>query len=217
MNINHQEKLIWIPSHHTGERMVAKFLQNTGFLSYNDSFDKPQPLTSDNISFKTQIDEFYGTFNLLVTTDNPYRQIVNLYRESSRLNWSLKTNTNDMFKEVFSEWFKSKSDLYGSFKLFYFIKNPTIEILEKSNIIKLDNLETEILKYEFVNKNEFVFDFVKTKKEESGEFVDILTLDQAQQVYHNSKQIFDICGYDPFSFTSEKLDYKKQVHFIHNI
>lgn len=217
MNINHQEKLIWIPSYHTGERMVAKFLQNTGFVSYRDGFDKPQPLTSDNISFKTQIDEFYETFNLLVTTDNPYRQIVNLYRESSRINWSLKTNTDEMFKDSFSKWFTSKSDLYGSFKLFHFIENPKTEILKKSKIIKLDDLETEILKYGFVNKSNFIFDFVKNKKNETSKFVDVLTFEQAQQVYHNSKQIFDICDYDPFSFTTKKLDYKKQVHFIHNI
>lgn len=217
MNVNHEQNIIWVPSYHTGEDMVIKFLQNTGFISYRDGFDNPQPLSYDNISFKTQIDEFYGTFNIFVTTDNPYRQIVNLHRKSSFINWSLKENTDEMFKESFNNWFKSKSDLYGTFTLFNFLTNPSYEILKNANIIKLDELETKILEYDFVNNNEFIIDFIKTKKRETEKFVDILTFEQAQQVYHNSKQVFDICGYDPFSFTTEKIDYKKQLHFIHNI
>ena len=64
MNVNHEQNIIWVPSYHTGEDVVIKFLQNIMFISYKDGFDNPQPLSHDNISFKTQIDEFYGTFNI---------------------------------------------------------------------------------------------------------------------------------------------------------
>lgn len=217
MNINFEHKLVWVPSPSTGEDLVYKFFHNTGFVSYKGDSETSQPTTNENISYKTQLDEISDTFDVLVTTDNPYRQIVNLYRDSSVINWSLKENNEVFLKEKINQWFYSKSDLYGNFKIFHFLENPSEEILKRAKIIHLDNLENEILQYDFVNKSEFILDFVRTKKIERESFVDLLNYEQAKQVYHNSKQIFDICGYDPFSFTSEKLSEKKQINFIHNI
>jgi len=164
MNINFEHKLVWVPSLSTGEDLVYKFFQNTGFVSYKDDNETSQPITIENISYKTQLDEISDTFNVLVTTDNPYRQIVNLYRDSSVINWSLKENDEVLLKEKINQWFYGKSDLYGNFKIFHFLENPSEEILKRAKIIHLENLENEILQYDFVNKSEFILDFVRTKK-----------------------------------------------------
>lgn len=218
MNVNHDKKLIWLTSPNTREEIVAKLFFNNGFRSLKNNDLETEELTTTNISYKTQIDEIYGTFNILVTTDNPYRRIVNLYKKNSPYNWSLKQHTKELLKNNFSTWFKNKSDVYGNLKIFdLFLDNIPLDVLKKSHIIKLDDLENEITKYDFITYDDFIMDFVKTKKRESDDFIDILTFNQAKQVYQNSKHIFDICGYDPFSFTSDSVNHKKQVHFIHNI
>ena len=78
-----------------------------------------------------------------------------------------RVERNSSIPSTNNNWFKSKSDLYGTFTLFNFLTNPSYEILKNANIIKLDELETKILEYDFVNNNEFIIDFIKTKKRET--------------------------------------------------
>jgi hypothetical protein len=41
--------------------------------------------------------------------------------------------------------------------------------------------------------------------------------ESAKKIYHFYKKHFYLCGYDPFSFTKEKLTDEEKIGFIHDI
>ena len=192
MNIDKDKKLNWITSNDIGEQKIARNLISLGF-------DIPN---IRQLSYLAHFKDIRDDFTTFVTIDSPYKKIVSQFKRISNTNWSLKNKTNDEFINEFRVWFDSYTK-YSSLDTGMYLYQPTHHHLLKKSIILTPKNPQFIPNLGFF---EFENDFL---------YKDVLTFNQAQYIYQNYREIFEICGFDPFDFTNSELSIENKVNFIH--
>jgi hypothetical protein len=81
-------------------------------------------------------------------------------------------------------------------------------------IIRLENLVEDINKIDILDHVSHDFHLVN-QLDISDKFKDVFSYEHARVIYKVHRHIFDLMGYDPFSFTTQDLSHKERVHFIH--
>jgi len=192
MNFDREKKLIWITSNDIGEQIIGRNLISKGF-------DIPDLM---KITYMVNFKDISDDFTPFVTIDSPYKKIVSQFKRISNTNWSLKTTTKEGFIESFRFWFDSFTKYSKLDTGMYLYLPQNHRILYHSLIVTPEKPQN------VPNLGLFSFDndiFYK----------DVLRFDQAQLIYQNYYEIFEICDFNPFDFTSEQLTLQKQVDFIH--
>jgi hypothetical protein len=86
-----------------------------------------------------------------------------------------------------------------------------------NSFVRLENYEDDIRKINFINEEFIDSSQIKLKEQRTFEFNEMYSAESAKKIYHFFKRHFYLCGYDPFSFTKEKLTDKEKISFIHDI
>lgn len=224
MNVNWDSKCIFLCQPYTGEKDISEYFGKIGFVSHYFSdgiIDKP-------IDRKKHSDKFlfpwkYNDFKLIVSVDNPYRRIVNEYKRFSHVNWSLKNKTKQDLFEKFNQKFEEMfiDDLFIVDKLnrekegvYNFLLPYDFSEKSPDYIIRLENLVEDIYKIDILNHVTHDFHLID-QIDISDSFKDVFSYENARVIYKVHRHIFDMMGYDPFSFTTQELSHKERVHFIH--
>jgi hypothetical protein len=224
MNVNWEKKCIFLCHPFTGEKDIAEYFGKIGFTRHyfsNNSEDK-------NLDRRKHSNRFlfpwtYDDFKLIVSVDNPYRRIVNEYKRFSHINWDLKSKTNQELFERFNQKFKEMfvDDLFMVDRLnrdkegvYNFLLPYDFSQKSPDYIIRLENLVEDINKIDILDHVTHDFHLVD-QLDISDKFKDVFSYEHARVIYKTHKNIFDLMGYDPFSFTTKDLSHKERVHFIH--
>lgn len=220
MNISHEHKVIWWTKPEMGEKLVLDSLKFLNFVTHTNLTKKSIPITKEKISFTTKIPEGCENYSLILSTRNPYFQVINYYLRTSEINWYLKGQSKDFFIENLNRWV-----------LEIFSVDPEVLLTTDNNLQQVlpYNLTKKIpdfvIKYEKIKDclNEIGFlmteriNFNENLLKNNIEFeIDTLSLESATKIYKVYKKSFDFFDYDPFSFTSHELSLKEKVDFIHN-
>jgi hypothetical protein len=91
MNVNFDKKCIFLCHPKTGEKDIAEYFGKVGFHYQISENSEPKPLYRNWFSYKTFFSWIYDDFNLIVSIDNPYRRLVNDYKDR------LAKNNNNIF------------------------------------------------------------------------------------------------------------------------
>lgn len=221
MNVSKEHKLIWIPYPQSGERIIADFFGENGFIHEKNFKTKQiEKLSKSQFSFTRNFNANYEDFDIICSLDNPYRLIVNHFKKFSVINWSLKTNTKEFLSRKFNEWVHpvifddiQQIDLLDNthFFLFPLVKPRNVKI----HYLRVDKLEKDMSEMGIFN--------IDTKKinrlllpDLSESYKDVFSYEHARIIYHLNKDTFNDLDYDPFSFTTRELSLKEKVDFIHN-
>lgn len=224
MNVNWDKKCILMCHPKTGDKDVCEYFGKIGFVSHYflDKFED-KPLTRKSFSHKFLYPWVYDDFKLVVTVDNPYRRIVNEYKRFSHINWSLKINKKEdlyiKFNNKFNELLVDdlyKVDLYNRRheSQYNFLLPYDFSLKTPDYIINMETLVSDIYKIDFLDHVEHDFNLVD-QIDLSDKYKDVFSYENARVIYKTHKHIFDLMGYDPFSFTTKNLSHKERVHFIH--
>jgi hypothetical protein len=220
VNVCEELKLIWIPYRKSGERNLADFFGKHGFQCVNSPNRENFSLISrTNFSNSFKIPEKFKNFDVIISIDNPYRRIINEFKDFSVINWSLKENNRKILAEKFNDWVHPI--IFDDLPLIS-IPDTTHAVLfdyefeTEGNIhyIRTDNLKNDL---KFLNDIGSSVQYLKIHllPDLSDNFKDVFSYENARIIYHLNKSKFETLGYDPFSFTSRNLTLKEKVDFIH--
>jgi len=208
MVISHTFKTIWVFPQQTGEEVTTNFLKKYDFETYNGND--------------------YLDYHLICNMRNPYDRILSLYFKKHFNNKLIKKELTPTYKKMFNEWIKAA---FIPNKLIVSVANlPKFTIsgvnqLEKwtfsdkipNLFVRLENYEDDIRKISFINEEFIDLSQISLQEQRTFEFNEIYSTESAKKIYHFYKKHFYLCGYDPFSFTKEKLTDEKKISFIHDI
>jgi hypothetical protein len=208
MVISHTFKTIWVFPQQTGEEVTTNFLKKYDFDTYNGND--------------------YLDYHLICNMRNPYDRILSLYFKKHFNNKLIKKELTPTYKKMFNEWIKAA---FIPNKLIVSVANlPKFTIsgvnqLEKwtfsdkipNLFVRLENYEDDIRKISFINEEFIDLSQISLQEQRTFEFNEIYSTESAKKIYHFYKKHFYLCGYDPFSFTKEKLTDEKKISFIHDI
>jgi hypothetical protein len=192
----------------TGEEVTTNFLKKYDFETYNGND--------------------YLDYHLICNMRNPYDRILSLYFKKHFNNKLIKKELTPTYKKMFNEWIKAA---FIPNKLIVSVANlPKFTIsgvnqLEKwtfsdkipNLFVRLENYEDDIRKISFINEEFIDLSQISLQEQRTFEFNEIYSTESAKKIYHFYKKHFYLCGYDPFSFTKEKLTDEKKISFIHDI
>jgi hypothetical protein len=224
MNVNWDKKCILMCQTKTGDKDVCEYFGKIGFVShfFLDKFDD-KPLTRKSFSNKFLFPWIYDDFKLIVTMDNPYRRIVNEYKRFSHINWGLKTNVkedlynrfNTKFDELFmDDLYKVELDNRIHESQYNFLLPYDLSVKIPDYIINVENLINDIHNIDVLDHTDHDFSLID-QIDLSDKYKDVFSYQNARVIYKVHRHIFDMMGYDPFSFTTQDLTQKERVHFIH--
>jgi len=192
----------------TGEEVTTDFLKKYGFETYN-------------------VDD-YLDYHLICNIRNPYDRIISLYFQKHFNNKLIKKELTPTYKKMFNEWVDTA---FIPNKLIVSVANlPKFTIsgvnqLEKwtfsdkipNSFVRLENYEDDINKISFINEELVDLPKINLQEQRTFGFNEMYSTESAKKIYHFYKRHFFLCGYDPFSFTKEKLTDEEKISFIHNI
>lgn len=208
MVISHTFKTIWMFPHQTGEEVTTDFLRKYDFERYDG--------------------DDYLDYHLICNMRNPYDRMISLYFKKHFNNRLIKKELTPIYKKMFNEWVDTA---FISNKLIVSVANlPKFTIsgvnqLEKwtfsdkipNSFVRLENYEDDIHKIDFINEELIDLPKINLKEQRTFGFNEMYSTESAKKIYHFYKKHFYLCGYDPFSFTKEKLTDEEKISFIHNI
>lgn len=208
MVISHTFKTIWMFPQQTGEEGTTDFLKKYDFEGYN----------SDD----------YSDYNVICNMRNPYDRILSLYFKKHFNNRLIKKELTLTYKEMFNKWIDTafisnklivlaadlpKFTIRGDNQLEKWTFNDKIPNL----FVRLENYENDMGKITFINEELTNLPKINLQEQRTFEFNDMYSVEAAKKIYHFYKKHFYLCGYDPFSFTKEKLSDSEKISFIHDI
>lgn len=208
MVISHTFKTIWVFPQQTGEEVTTDFLKKYDFETYDG--------------------DDYLDYHLICNIRNPYDRILSLYFKKHFNNKLIKKELTPTYKKMFNNWVDTA---FIPNKLIVSVTNlPKFTIsgvnqLEKwtfndkipNSFVRLENYEDDIRKINFINK-EFVNSLqINLQEQRTFGFNEMYSTESAKKIYHFYKKHFYLCGYDPFSFTKEKISDLEKISFIHDI
>lgn len=179
-------------------------------------------LDRDHFSNMSQITRDFHHFTICRLVDNPYRYLINSYKQISKENWDLKTNNGKVFTEKFNKWlelyFENWDYIINEINL---LENGYGHLILNSNLTKKPDF--------FIHRDKMVEDlkniplFENTNLElrdiffpsETFDFKNIFSYENARKIFYLNRDFFIDTKYDPFSFTTTELTHKQKVDFIH--
>jgi hypothetical protein len=208
MVISHTIKTIWMFPQQTEEEATTIFLKKYGFETYNDSG--------------------FSDYDVICNIRNPYDRILSLYFKKHFNNKLIKKEFTLTYKKMFNEWvdnaFVPNKLIVSAANLPKFTLSG-VNQLEKwtfnnkipNKFVRLENFDEDICKIPFINKELIDLPKINLKEERTFDFNEMYSVESAKKIYHFYKKHFYLCGYDPFSFTKEKLTDEQKISFIHDI
>jgi hypothetical protein len=170
----------------------------------------------------------YLDYDVICNIRNPYDRIISLYFKKHFNNKLTKKELTPTYKKMFNEWVDTafitnklivsvanlpKFTLSGVNQLEKWTFNDKIPNL----FVRVENCKEDILKIKFISEELTDLSKINLKEERTFEFNEMYSFESAKKIYYFYKKHFYLCGYDPFSFTKEKLTNEQKISFIHDI
>jgi hypothetical protein len=209
MNVSHGLKTIWWLPEQTGEDVTSNILEKCGFTIEDDTD--------------------YSDYVLICNMRNPYDRILSLYFKKHFNNKLVKKELTSSYRTMFNKWIK---EAFIPNKLVVTTSNLPKFTKREGNIldrwhfndripnkfIRIENYKNDMNEIEFINNGEFK-DLLETnfKEQRTFGFDEMYTFESAKKIYHFHKKHFYLCGYNPFSFTKDKLTDQEKISFLHDI
>jgi hypothetical protein len=242
MNISHKHKVVWWMPERTASKMTSQLLKRYDFYSFLNKIthkgkqveSTPYVIGVPYHSHSIEIDERYKDYTLISNIRNPYDRIFGVFVNFSINPLILRKNSKDIIKDNFKKWIDTK---LFSYKLTQKVPNhhnidrslhPEItnwkfESKVPDYVVRVENFLEDMVKLEFITnglpwKNGEFSNYYHNnnfKTNRSFDFNEMYDYDTAKKVFFYYKNHFYLYGYDPFSFTSEKLSKTDQLRFIH--
>ena len=208
MVISHTFKTIWMFPQQTEEEVTTDFLKKYDFEKHdgNDYLD----------------------YDVICNIRNPYDRILSLYFKKHFNNKLIKKELNLTYKKMFNDWVNrafipnklvvSAANLPNfTIRNINHLNKWTFDDKIPNSFVKLEDYEDDIRKIDFFNGELTDLPKINLKEGRTFEFNEMYSTESAKKIYHFYKKHFYLCGYDPFSFTKEKLTDEEKIGFIHNI
>jgi len=234
MNVSHKYKVIWWAPERTATKLLTQIFKHFEF-EYPENKKKNKKLGEPYHSHELGIPEGCEDYQIICSVRNPYDRVLSLYKNFTTvgLNALYTRDTKSDFVKRFDHFIK---ELY-----IYAIEQKKIENLERevpvrnliskmnftttipNHIIRMENLVDDLEKIDFVRDSEMWKSGSFHELIQNNPFIrrkpygynEVYTFGSAKKVYDFQKKLFFICGYDPFSFTTETLDEDMKRQFLH--
>ena len=208
MVISHTFKTIWMFPQQTEEDVTTRFLKKYDFDVYDG--------------------DDYLDYEVICNIRNPYDRILSLYFKKHFNNKLIKKELTSTYREMFNEWInttfianKLVVTTVNSPKFTFSGVNQIEKWTFKDKIpnlfVRIENYEEDIRKIGFINEEFIDSSQINLQEQRTFGFNEMYSTESAKKIYHYFKKHFYLCGYDPFSFTKEKLTDEEKIHFIHDI
>lgn len=234
MNVSHKHKVIWWAPERTASKLISQIFKHYEFVYYENK-KKTNPLGEPYHSHILEIPEGCEDYRLICSIRNPYDRILSLF-----LNFTSVGRTLVYTRDKKPDFIK-RFDYFTKELFIYAIKERKIVNNERevpvrdyvsrvnftttipSYFIRMENLVEDLNGLDFISESElwksgFFNDLIENNKfinRRPYTFDQIYTFEGANRVYQYQKKLFFICGYDPFSFTTENLSNDDKKKFLH--
>jgi hypothetical protein len=159
---------------------------------------------------------------------NPYKLVFSLYLDDVRPVVPIFKAKEFFFKNDFNLWIEeffntrdyNKGKITGRRKK---ILNILCEISENKTILFDCDKIIEMIEgnKEIVEKHFWIVQsvekYVNKIEENEFDFNKMYDVNQSKKIYFGLKKFFDVCEYDPFSFTDKELSNEEKMKFLHDI
>ena len=233
MNISHKHKMIWFAPENTGGKITSEILKNCDFSLYNTENSELLPLNYETYSKSNVIPVEFNDYKVISNIRNPYERLFSYFLTNNLKKITLKKKLYPLFKKEFNKWLNFLligEKLEVKVNDFFIQKRDGDNYLEKwvftertpDYFIKIENLREDLNQFEFIKSfdEESLNDLItnnKFIKIRGIMFNEMYDFDVAKRVYVFYKKHFYMCGYDPFSFTTEILTDDEKISFLHDI
>ena len=221
MNFSREHQYVFVLNELCGEKNIVKLLENFGFITVKGKSEIPISFSSYSTNRKIPFE--CRNYTIIQLVDNPYRNIINRYREISRENWILKSADQEKFKKRFNEWcegyFEDLEYLVNEGLIDYFTYQQFIFSIKDVGAphfyVRSENMEEDLRKIP-------LFDNIDFQVREIffpplyDDYKDIFSEENAKKLFWLNRDFFVKTGYEPFSFSTKEFSLKEKVDFIHN-
>lgn len=211
MNVSHDLKTIWWIPERTGENITFNILTKYGFA------------IEDDVE--------YPDYTLICNMRNPYDRILSLYFTNQLIKKELIPSYRTIFNEWIQDTFVFNKLIVTAVNLPKFTKNKvnTLDLWHFNNrtpdkFVRIENYKNEMGEINFIKNSEKfkageLDSLLDTNFQEQRpfKFNEMYSFESAKKIYHFHKKHFYLCGYDPFSFTKEKLSDQEKISFLHDV
>jgi len=237
MNVNRDLKIVWWAPERCATKITAKIFSKFNFEVYDERFNTFTPLSDTYHSHKIILPDEFKDYRIICNVRNPYDKVLSFY-----LNFS-SVGKNFVYLKNKKTELKNRIENF-TLELFEYAINQKVlvnmsrEVPVRDYVSKLsfnENIPQNFIRMENLVEDIGNLDFISDSKEwKSGElqeiikenefinrrpfkFQDLYTMNSAFRVFNYYRKHFYICGYDPFSFTTEKLENEEKIKFLHEI
>lgn len=230
MNVNHEHKIIWWAPERCGTKALSHVFSKLGFEFYNRLTAYERGVTSEYQSHEVEIPKELSDYKVIFSTRNPYDRILSLFTNFTNVgkkihymkeNHSNFTNRYEIFlNELFTNDGKRiNKPVLNNYILKYSFDNKVPDM-----IIRMESMIEDLSKIDFVKdsqlwKSGYIHDYLSSNEyivRRPYVFNKVYTWSSAKMVYEHQIKHFILCGYDPFSFTTETLSNEDKMRFIHD-
>jgi hypothetical protein len=231
MNVNHGLKTIWWAPERCGTKATANIFSKLGFEFYYNLETYRQNIKTPYQSHQIEVPEELSEYKIIFSSRNPYDRILSLFcnftsvgrnispTKESESNFILRFEI--FLKEVFLN-LNNKDDrdrpLFNNY-----ISKYTFDTKTPDTIIRMESMIEDLSKIDFIKnsdlwKSGYIHDYISDNEyivRRPFKFNKVYTKAGAKLVYEYFTKHFILCGYDPFSFTTETLTNEEKMDFIH--
>lgn len=237
MNINRDLKIIWWAPERCATKLTAEIFKKFNFEVFDEKKNHFTKLSETYHSHQISIPEQFHDYKIICNVRNPYDKVLSFY-----LNFT-SVGKHFVFLKNKKDELKNKIDLFCLELFEYSINQGILENYERkvpvrdyvsklnfdyripNNILRMENLEEDFSKLDFVKDSKFwksgeIQDMIYNNpyhNKRPFEYTELYTLKSASRVFDYYKKHFFVCGYDPFSFTTQPLTNQEKIDFLHKI
>jgi hypothetical protein len=224
MNVNHEHKIIWWAPERCGTKALANIFSKLGFEFYQKN------TKSTYQSHEIEIPEEFSDYKIIFSTRNPYDRVISLFTNFTNVgkNTLYTKDSQSHFiqkyeiflKELFANADrKMNKPILNNYILKYSFENKVPDM-----IVRMESMIEDLSKIEFVKnsdlwKSGYIHDYLIDNEyiiRRPYKFNKVYTQLGAKLVYEHHIKHFILCGYNPFSFTTEIMSNKEKMDFIHD-
>ena len=234
MNVSHKHKIVWWAPERTASKLLTQIFKHYDFIYWDTSKKKTYPLGEPYHSHMLEIPEGCEDYKIICSIRNPYDRVLSLFLNLTSIGKNL-VYTRDRKQD-----FIKRFDYFTKELFIYAIKEKKIQNLERDTpvreyvskvnfekipdyFIRMENLKEDLQGLDFISESDIWKSGFFDETIENNQFINrrpynfnqIYTFEGANKVYQFQKKLFFICGYDPFSFTTETLSEMDKRRFLH--
>jgi hypothetical protein len=233
MNYSEEHKVIWLAPERCATKLVSEIFTNYGFKVYRSE----KSLGDIYHSHSIKIPENFEDYKIICSMRNPYDRVLSIFVHLTMIgNNAVYTKKNkENFQSKFESFLEEIFDLpevrnqeknLSKFPVFNtYITKLRLDGIHVTNFIRMESLVEDLNNLDFLKNSELWnsghFDELilnnKHINRRPYKFDEIYTRKCAKRVYDFYKNIFHLCGYDPFSFTKEEYSNHEKKKFLHGI